>query len=81
MPDVKISGLPAGTVTGVSTVPAVSNSVTHRTTVQASTAAGLAAYNTTIGNSTLAVGGNTLGGDHFRATGSAAGTAVWQTFE
>lgn len=80
MPDVKISGLPAGTVTGVSTVPAVSGSVTHKTTVQASTAAGLAAYSTNIGNSTLAVGGATLAGNHIRATGSAAGTTVWQTF-
>lgn len=70
MPDVKISGLPAGTVTGTSTVPAVTSSVTHRTTVQDSTAAGLAAYSINIGTSSIGLGIAVGAGQRMRIAGA-----------
>lgn len=75
MPDVKISGLPAGTVTGASTVPAVTSGVTHRTTVQDSANAGLAAYSINIGNSTIGLGIATPQFQRVRMAGTMTGGA------
>ena len=81
MPDVKISGLPAGTVTATSLVPAVSGGTTHQTTPLASTQAALTSLTINTGNSALAVGGATSAGVMVRATGSLTGASgVANTF-
>lgn len=81
MPDVKISGLPAGTVLSTSLVPAVSGGTTHQTTPLASTQAALTSLTINTGNSALAVGGATLAGVMVRATGSLTGASgVANTF-
>jgi hypothetical protein len=73
MPDVKISGLPNGTVVGTSTVPAVTDSTTHKTTVTQSVVAGMAANNVALADQSVAVGGANTAGTKLRVTGSATG--------
>jgi hypothetical protein len=74
MPDVKISGLPTGTVTGASTVAAVISGVTSRTTVVASTQAALSGLGVYTGTDTVSIGTATSAtGPRLRVYGAITG--------
>ena len=81
MPDVKISGLPVGTVTSTSLVPAVSGGATHQTTPLASTQAALTSLAVYTGTNTVSIGSAIVAaGPRLRVygpiTGAAAANAV-----
>ena len=73
MADVKISGLPVGTVTGASLVPAVISGVTSRTTVVASTQAALNWLGVYTGTDTVSIGSASAGGARLRVNGQITG--------
>ena len=76
MADVKISGLPAGTVAGASLMPAVTSGTTHQATVQAATTAGLKALNINVGNSVISLNTPVQAGVNFQVYGTMTGSTA-----